>query len=341
MSQASIENRSVFISYVEEDGALVRALAQQLRGLGHSTWIYEEDGIGGISYLEQVLGAIDGCQAFILLASEKSVRSRQVIKEVEHAYEAEKLIIPVRVNLTHQQFMASSAILRMACGTAVTLAASTDPSVIARDIVRTLRFATNVHESVERQETKPALSNHGAAEHLENKQPNSVTHQRGRLNEQATSRIFVTYRREDAEGAILALMSPLRQRFGDRIFIQNTDNIAPGEDFVEVINRELESCSVLLVVIGKEWVTARDSRANRCLDNPHDYLRLEIAAALKKKNLLVIPVLVGQADMPKPDDLPPDLKPLFRRNAIELSAAWWDRDIMRLVESIERACGRL
>ena len=83
-----MEQRIVFISYVEEDGVLVKTLAQELRGLGHSTWIYEEDGLAGISYLEQVLDAIDGCQFFILVASEKSVRSRQVIREVEHAHEA-------------------------------------------------------------------------------------------------------------------------------------------------------------------------------------------------------------------------------------------------------------
>ena len=62
-------DRDIFISYVEEDGAVARALASDLRSSSHTTWTYEEDGVGGISYLSQVHSAIEGCRAFVLVAS--------------------------------------------------------------------------------------------------------------------------------------------------------------------------------------------------------------------------------------------------------------------------------
>jgi len=88
---------------------------------------------------------------------------------------------------------------------------------------------------------------------------------------QESSRIFISYRREDSAGFVRALLGPLRQRFGsDRIF-KDTDNIPPGEDFVNAIRRELVSCKVLLAVIGGEWMTVEDPRTKkRRLDNPND-----------------------------------------------------------------------
>jgi TIR domain len=136
------DDRDIFISYVEEDGAVARALATDLRALGQSTWTYQEDGVPGISYLTQVHRAIVGCRAFVLLASENSVNAHQVIREVEQAHELEKIIVPVRVGLTHQQFIAANPILRMASGTAVTLdAEEANLSGTARRISDTLRLA--------------------------------------------------------------------------------------------------------------------------------------------------------------------------------------------------------
>jgi hypothetical protein len=137
-----MEHRDIFVSYIEEDGAIVRALVAELRALGQSTWTYEEDGVAGISYLTQVNQAIEDCQAFVLIASDRSVRAHQVIREVEQAHEREKVIIPVRIGLTHQQFIASNPILRMATGTAVSLSADKDNlSIVAKRIASALLFA--------------------------------------------------------------------------------------------------------------------------------------------------------------------------------------------------------
>jgi tetratricopeptide (TPR) repeat protein len=151
----------------------------------------------------------------------------------------------------------------------------------------------------------------------------------------ASSRVFISYRREDSGGHVLALLPALRERFG---IFKDTDNIPPGEDFVKVIRRELDSCSVLLAVIGKEWLTIQDPRLKtRRLDNPDDFLRLEVATALKNENIRVIPVLVGRASMPSAEDLPTDLAELSHRNALELSDTRWEVDVRRLIEAIQRA----
>jgi hypothetical protein len=134
--------RDIFISYVEEDGVIAATLADELRKQQLSTWTYEEDGVPGISYLAQVFQAIEACQAFVLVASATSVKARQVIREVEAAHERDKMIIPVRVGLTHDQFTASNSILRMATGTAVSSSLDgRDTADIANRIANAIRRA--------------------------------------------------------------------------------------------------------------------------------------------------------------------------------------------------------
>jgi TIR domain len=112
------------------------------------------------------------------------------------------------------------------------------------------------------------------------------------------ARIFISYRREDSAGHVLALLPALRRHFGDRVF-KDTDNIPPGEDFVRLIKRELDSCSVLLAVIGRDWLNVQDPRLKtRRLDNPDDFLRIEVSTALRSDRIRVIPVLVERSSMP-------------------------------------------
>jgi hypothetical protein len=156
----------------------------------------------------------------------------------------------------------------------------------------------------------------------------------------ASSRIFISYRREDSTGFVRALFEPLRARFGRGRVFKDTDNIPPGEDFVKVITRELQSCKVLLAVIGNEWINAQDARTKqRRLDNPNDTLRVEVSAALRNQNMTVIPVLVDRATMPRPEDLPEELWDLTRRNAVEVSDTRWETDVERLIRALEVICG--
>jgi TIR domain len=155
---------------------------------------------------------------------------------------------------------------------------------------------------------------------------------------EASARIFISYRREDSSGHVLALLPALRRHFGDRIF-KDTDNIPPGEDFVKFIKHELQSCSVLLAIIGKDWLTVRDPRLRtRRLDNPDDFLRVELATALGTDRIRVIPVLIERATMPAAMDLPEDIAALAQRNALELSDVRWESDVQLLIQAIQRAC---
>lgn len=147
-------------------------------------------------------------------------------------------------------------------------------------------------------------------------------------------RVFICYRREDAGYPAGWLFDQLAARLGaDRVF-KDVDSIEPGDDFEEVITGAVESCAVLLAVIGSRWVGAAGPDGRR-LDDPGDFVRLEIEAALTR-GVRVIPVLVDGARMPRPDRLPACLAPLARRQAVELSHARFTADLADLLNVLEK-----
>lgn len=151
-------------------------------------------------------------------------------------------------------------------------------------------------------------------------------------------RIFISYRRKDAPGHVIALLQLLHNRFGEGRIFKDTDGIEPGQDFVDALQRELATCSVMLVIIGREWLTITEPRhKTRRLDDPKDFLRMEVATALPDDHVLVVPVLVDRAEMPSVDELPDEIRPLARRNAIELTDNHWKADVGHLIGVIEKA----
>lgn len=144
--------------------------------------------------------------------------------------------------------------------------------------------------------------------------------------------IFVNYRREDSAGHAGRLFDRLSSGFPGRVFM-DVDTLDPGVDFVDAIEQAVGSCEVLIVLIGHEWLSRKDAAGQRRLDDPGDFVRLEVATALERK-IRVIPVLVQGASMPRAEQLPPDLAKLARRNAIELSDARWAYDVDRLISTI-------
>jgi hypothetical protein len=150
-----------------------------------------------------------------------------------------------------------------------------------------------------------------------------------------SGQIFVNYRRDDSSASAGRLYDRLSSHFASHQIFIDVDNLAPGVDFVEAIEGSVGSCDVLISVIGKRWLTAADEDGRRRLDSLDDFVRLEIATALKR-NIRVIPVLVEGASMPRSGDLPDDLKPLVRRNALEVSHTRFNADCERLAGAIER-----
>jgi hypothetical protein len=145
--------------------------------------------------------------------------------------------------------------------------------------------------------------------------------------------IFISYRREDAEGQAGRLFKDLVQRFGEKSVFMDVAAIEPGRDFRKAIDQHVASCGVLLAIIGKSWAELKDENGRRRLEDPSDFVRLETASALKR-DIPVVPVLVHGAQMPRAEQLPPDLQDLAYRNAIELTHARWDSDVSVLVKAL-------
>jgi TIR domain len=151
-----------------------------------------------------------------------------------------------------------------------------------------------------------------------------------------SGKIFISYRRDDASYPAGHLYDRISAVFPQSQIFMDVDNLDPGVDFVEAIQASVSSCDVLIAVIGKRWLVSSDEEGRRRLDNPDDFVRLEIATALKR-NIRVIPVLVDGALVPRSTELPDDLKPLVRRNALEVSHERFRFDSGRLTDAIKRA----
>ena len=149
-------------------------------------------------------------------------------------------------------------------------------------------------------------------------------------------KIFISYRRDDSSGYAGRLFDHLSAHFGPQHIFMDIDNIEPGEDFRKAIESAVGTCDVVLVMIGRRWVNAADPAGQRRLDDPRDWVRVEIATALANPKVRVIPVLVQGAPMPGAHELPEELKELAWRNAIELSDNRFQYDANRLIRLIER-----
>lgn len=149
--------------------------------------------------------------------------------------------------------------------------------------------------------------------------------------------VFISYRRGDSAGFAGRLHESLEERLGRDVVFRDVDTIEPGQDFANAIRERLRDCAVLLAVIGGEWLDARDASGTRRLDSPADYVRLEIGAALARADVLVIPVLVEGAVMPRADQLPEVLRPLAQRQALALYDEDWDSGVDRLATAIRNA----
>lgn len=151
------------------------------------------------------------------------------------------------------------------------------------------------------------------------------------------SDIFLSYRRRDTASATGHLAERLQAHFGAaRVFLDRA-SITAGEDFAAAIRRALAS-AVVLVVIGPDWLDARDERGQRRLDDPADMVRLEIEAAFER-GLALVPVLVDGATMPSAAQLPPSLAALAGHQAFELSETRWAEDARRLVTLLQQRYG--
>jgi hypothetical protein len=152
------------------------------------------------------------------------------------------------------------------------------------------------------------------------------------------STIFVTYRRDDTSGHAGRLYDRLADRFGKDNIFRDVDQIHFGDDFVEAIDNAVRSCKALIAIIGPSWLATMDQHGKRRLENPTDFVRMEIESALSR-NVPVFPVLVDRAEMPQANDLPESMSGLARRQALEISEARFDYDVGQLIQALELRLG--
>jgi hypothetical protein len=148
------------------------------------------------------------------------------------------------------------------------------------------------------------------------------------------AKVFVSYRRDDSSGYAGRVHDRLEREFGANLLFMDVDAIPLGVNFIKVLREEVSKCDVLLAVIGSNWLGSRDEEGIRRLDNPNDFVRLEIATALHR-DIPVIPILLDGAKIPKADQLPKDLKELALRNALDVRHTTFHTDMNKLIKELK------
>jgi len=156
------------------------------------------------------------------------------------------------------------------------------------------------------------------------------------LKDNMMASVFMSYRRSDQIALTGRVYDRLVQKFGSEQVFKDVEDIPAGSDFRKVLEQALTKADIVLAMIGPGWLNAADSQGRRRLDNPDDFVRLEIATALKRDDVLVIPVLLDNAKMPVANHLPADLKDLAYRNGVVVrNDPDFGSDIKELIAIIE------
>jgi uncharacterized protein YecT (DUF1311 family) len=154
------------------------------------------------------------------------------------------------------------------------------------------------------------------------------------------STVFISYRRQTAAGEARALFNDLVARLGESAIFMDVDSISLGRDFRSELQKTLAACDLMLVIIDKDWAAVKDERGRIRLEDAGDFVRMEIEAGLKR-NIAVTPVLVKGAQMPAPEDLPPEIRDLAYRNGFELSHTRWESDVREMIRRLSLDVGQV
>lgn len=146
--------------------------------------------------------------------------------------------------------------------------------------------------------------------------------------------VFICYRREDTAPYAGRIYDAVVSQYGaDNVFMDL--DLDPGVDFVDRITRVVSGCVALIVVIGPSWAEVQNEDGTRRIEDPEDFVRLEVETGLRRDDVMLLPLLVGGARMPRREDLPPEMQKLARHNALELSHARWKHDVGRLLGTLD------
>jgi len=150
------------------------------------------------------------------------------------------------------------------------------------------------------------------------------------------SSIFISYRRHDSQDIVGRIYDRLAEVFSSTSVFRDLDSIPLGVPFPQFLRASLEKTDVVLVIIGPGWLTAKDANGNRRLDDPNDFVRIEIETALQLERL-IIPILVSHATLPRSDELPELLRDLPIRNALQMRPdPDFHNDIAKLIRALQK-----
>jgi hypothetical protein len=150
-----------------------------------------------------------------------------------------------------------------------------------------------------------------------------------------TEKIFISYRREDSSGQAGRVHDRLEREFHRDTLFMDVDAIPLGEDFSKVLADAVAKCGILLAIIGPSWLNARDDEGQRRLEDPRDFVRIEITAALQRE-IPVIPLLFDGTRMPRPEHLPEEMQSLTFRNGLDVRHRTFHADIDKLVQFLKK-----
>lgn len=156
------------------------------------------------------------------------------------------------------------------------------------------------------------------------------------LDKRKSPLIFISYRRTDSNYPAVTVHDRLVSEYGKNSIFIDVDSIHPGTDFPSILQKTLSKCQIMLVLIGDRWLTATDTEGNHKLDNPSDFVRLEIETALKS-NIIVIPVLLNNVSIPPKTELPKEIQDLSNKQALMLRpGSDFNTDLNKLLLSINQ-----
>jgi phosphatidylserine/phosphatidylglycerophosphate/cardiolipin synthase-like enzyme len=151
-------------------------------------------------------------------------------------------------------------------------------------------------------------------------------------------KVFISYRRQDSTVITGRIYDRLTSAFGERTIFRDIDDIPAGKDFRAVLENEVSKSDIMLVIIGSQWAGITDANGNKRLSDPNDFVRIKVESGLRKKNILVIPVLVLGAPMPSANDLPETMQELIFRNAVNVrNDPDFSHDVGRLIRQIKKS----
>ncbi len=152
--------------------------------------------------------------------------------------------------------------------------------------------------------------------------------------------IFISYRRSDSENITGRIYDRLVEHYGEAAVFKDFESISLGVDFRNALTAALQECRVVLAVIGQEWEAAEDEEGQRRLQNPTDYVRMELETTLDRQ-LPLIPLMVRGASMPSPEDLPGNLGDVVYRNGMDIRPHMdFANDMQRLIAAIDEILAR-